>query len=103
MNDQTSSPAAARSTAEVPTASASKYLQQLCKHFQHKVPATFNAYAGRISFPAGDCDLSADDGVLKMTVTAKVASDLAQLQDIVDRHLVRFAFREELKVVWQKA
>ena len=38
------------SHAEIPTASASRYLQQLCKHFAHKLPVTFDPAEGRIGF-----------------------------------------------------
>ena len=35
-------------TANVPTASASRYLQQLCKHWAHNLAVTFDAREGRI-------------------------------------------------------
>jgi hypothetical protein len=92
-----------RSTASIATASASRYLQQLCKHFQHKRPVTFDPHSGQISFSIGECRLNADESVLKMTLTAADDTQMAQLQDVVVRHLVRFAFREELKVDWQAA
>ena len=38
-------------TASVPTASASKYLQQLCKHWQHNLAVEFNADHGTVVFP----------------------------------------------------
>jgi hypothetical protein len=91
------------STAQVATAQASRYLQQLCKHFDHKLPVTFDAQAGRIAFASGVCDLVADAGLLRLTCTAPDAEQLARLQDVVARHLVRFAFREELAVTWTAA
>ena len=39
-------------TAEVPTKSASRYLQQLCKHWSHNLAVTFTAEEGTITFPA---------------------------------------------------
>ena len=38
-------------TAKVPTASASKYLQQLCKHWQHNLTVEFTADHGTVVFP----------------------------------------------------
>lgn len=38
-------------TAAVPTAHSSKYLQQLCKHWQHNLPVTFTAEHGTVTFP----------------------------------------------------
>ena len=39
------------SHAEVATANASRYLQQLCKHFGHKVEASFDEKAGIVRLP----------------------------------------------------
>ena len=38
-------------TASVPTASGSKYLQQLCKHWQHNLAVEFTPEHGTIVFP----------------------------------------------------
>ena len=91
------------STAEVATTSASRYLQQLCKHFAHELPTSFDATAGRIEFPFGPVTLAADGARLTLGIAAEDAAKLAELGDVVARHLVRFAFREELAVVWSPA
>lgn len=39
------------STARYPTAHASKYLQQLCRHFAHKVAVRFDAHSGHAALP----------------------------------------------------
>jgi hypothetical protein len=96
------SEAAQRAEAEIPTVSASKYLQQLCKHFQHKLPATFDPQAGQITFPLGETKLAADDATLTILVEAANDEDLERLKDVVVRHLARFAFREELSVNWRE-
>jgi hypothetical protein len=89
--------------ARVATPHASRYLQQLCKHFAHKLPETaFDATAGRIPFPFGDCTLDASEpDVLVLRATAAGIDDLAKLQDVVARHLERFAFREPLTLTWR--
>ena len=38
-------------TAQVPTAHASKYLQQLCKHWQHNLAVEFTPEHGTVTFP----------------------------------------------------
>ena len=91
------------STCDVATAHASRYLQQLCKHFAHKLPTTFDPTTGRIDFPIGGVDLAADGERLTLTVTPTEADKLADLQDVVARHLVRFAFRETLAFDWRAA
>ena len=92
---------AVQAQARVPTENASKYLQQLCKHFQHKLPATFDAVAGMITFPSGEVRLAAEAQILDIVVTCGSLDDLARLKEVVASHLARFAFREELNVVWQ--
>lgn len=97
------SPNPQTSVADVATEHASRYLQQLCKHFAHKLPVTFDETAGQIDFSIGACRLAATDGVLTLTLTAPDGGEMPQLQDVVVRHLVRFAFREELAIDWRRA
>jgi hypothetical protein len=89
--------------ADVPTDKASRYLQQLAKHFAHKLPVSFDAQQGSITFGIGTCAMEADDTRLRLILTAADATQLPQLQDVVERHLVRFAFREELALDWTAA
>jgi hypothetical protein len=89
-----------RSVATIPTEHASRYLQQLCKHFAHKLPVTFDPHAGQIEFSIGICRLVATDTALTLDLEAPEAEQMPQLQDVVVRHLVRFAFREELAIKW---
>jgi hypothetical protein len=39
------------STVRVPTAHASRYLQQLCKHWSHNLAVTFSESEGTVTFP----------------------------------------------------
>jgi len=92
-----------RSMTDIPTEYASRYLQQLCKHFSHKRPVSFDEHSGQITLMAGECRLTADDAKLTVVVEAQDPSQLEQLQDVIVRHLVRFAFREELSIDWRPA
>ncbi len=88
-----------RSSAIVQTDQASRYMGQLVKHFAHKLPTTLEAGHGTIAFDIGVCEVTAGEA-LTLTCTAS-ADDMARLQEVVARHLVRFAFREnELQVNW---
>ena len=98
-----SATAAVRSTAEVATARAARYMTQLCKHFAHRCPVTHDERAGRISFAMGECRLHAATGVLTLSLEAAEAPRMAQLQEVVARHLLRFAFREDMQVDWRPA
>ena len=89
-----------RSSAEIATGSASRYLQQLCKHFGHKVEASFDDRVGSVRFSIGDCRLVAQGEVLRISLDAPDPEALLELQDVLERHLVRFAFRETLSIQW---
>src|SRR5689334_5480916 len=90
-----------QSLAEVATTNAERYLQQLCKHFQHKRPVTYDQRSGQITFSIGECRLAAGEGVLKLMLAAPDDAQMAQLQDVVARHLLRFAFREKMQIDWR--
>jgi hypothetical protein len=91
---------AVHSVAEVRTPLAARYLTQLCKHFEHRCAVTHDAESGDIAFAAGHCFLRAEPDVLRLSLEAADVPSLTQLQDVVARHLVRFAFREEMQVDW---
>lgn len=91
-------------TATVPTAQASRYLQQLCKHWQHNLTVEFDANHGTVVFPrdARGADHPADalvtfdatDSALRVRIDASSTEQLEGLEGAVARHLDRFAFRE---------
>ncbi|MFC5584568.1 DUF2218 domain-containing protein [Nitratireductor kimnyeongensis] len=90
-----------QSKAVVTTENASKYLQQLCKHFAHKVSVDFDTSRGKVGFPFGDCTMSADEAALTIECTAKTDEELARAQNVIDDHLTRFAWREKPEISWQ--
>ncbi len=91
-----------KSMAIVPTAHASRYLQQLCKHWRHKFDVTFDAHSGHVPLPLGTADLAAGDMALTVTCEVAEGGDLARMQQVVADHLNRFAHREgELAFQWQ--
>lgn len=90
-----------QSIARIETERASIYLQQLCKHFAHKRPVTFTPEQGEIRFEIGTCQLEAKGRMLTLKAEASDDASLAQLRDVVDRHLLRFAFREPPVIAWQ--
>jgi hypothetical protein len=99
------------SDVRVPTANASKYLQQLCKHWAHNLDVTFTPHQGRVVFPRnargadwpGDAvlELAADGESLDAHLSASAPGQLAALKDAVVRHVERFAFKEMLAFNWR--
>ena len=90
--------------ARVPTANGGKYLQQLCKHWQHNLAVTFTPDHGTVTFPKdargadwpGDAlvTFDADGETLSVRIDASSAAHLDALKGVVASHLDRFAFRE---------
>ena len=91
-----------RSEARVETERSSRYLQQLCKHFEHKLPATYSPEAGRIEFPFGVCPLTADAGTLTMRAESEDEASLGRLEEVIAKHLDRFAFRDKPAIDWAR-
>ena len=78
-----------------------RYLGQLCKHFAHKLPVTLEEARGSIAFPMGTCRLEAAEGLLLLRAEADGAEALERLQEVVGRHLLRFAFRAPPAIDWR--
>ncbi|MBM3609206.1 MAG: DUF2218 domain-containing protein [Alphaproteobacteria bacterium] len=93
------------SCSSVDTEHASKYLQQLCKHWSHRLEVEFDPQKGIVHFDAGRlCRFEAQDGRLAMRVETHSDGELERTQNTVIVHLKRFAFREEFgEVAWQRA
>jgi len=90
-------------TAIIPTENAKRYLGQFVNHFAHKLPFVRheNNERGEVEFPLGLCTLNADETRLSIIVNAGTADEMDKLKEVVDRHLIRFAFREDLAINWQ--
>jgi len=84
---------------QFPTLKASTYLQQLCKHFAHKIPVSFDDVSGRVELPTGPCVLDASNNSLHIQLSASTPEDLTRAKSIIDSHLERFAFREGFKTM----
>ncbi|MFS0770864.1 DUF2218 domain-containing protein [Sphingomonas sp. 1P08PE] len=92
------------SVARVPTGSASRYLQQLAKHWGHKMTVAFTAEEGTIDFPNGArLAMRAESETLDVVLSVPDGEDSARMRDVVASHLDRFAFREApLTFDWQE-
>ena len=90
--------------AVVPTKMASRYLQQLAKHWSHNLSVTFTPADGTIVFPRdvrgksfpsdATVTLKARERALELLIEASAPEQLDGLKGAVASHLDRFAFRE---------
>ena len=91
------------SLADIDTANASRYLQQLCKHWSHKFAVVFDQNQGTVPFSEdASLWLRANGDVLTLKLDANVER-LPTLEQVVREHLQRFAVREELVIEWRPA
>lgn len=88
--------------AVVPTTHASRYLQQLCKHWSHKFVVTFDPQEGTIDMSSARVSLLAGDDRLEIAVVADETKTLDRMEGVVADHIRRFAFREELTFDWKR-
>ena len=76
------------------TASGSKYLQQLCKHWGHNFEVEFSKTRGKVRFPSAVATMEASADALLVTIETDDKESVEQLKQVVANHLDRFAFRE---------
>jgi uncharacterized protein len=92
------------SHARLTTDRAVRYMTQLGKHWSHRFPVLLGEADCEISLPLGRCVMRADTDGLDITATAETAETLTTLEDVIARHLARFAFREgEITLAWTRA
>ena len=86
----------------IPTENASRYLQQLAKHWSHKFDVTLTDKEATIALPAVDLAMTAQNGSLHLTLTSENTEELEIMKTVVAEHLDRFAFKEApLPFNWQ--
>ena len=89
------------STAHVATARPERHIEQLISHLSHAATAEL-AGDGRGTVPLrqGQCVLTPGGDRLRMIASAADADGLSSVQDVVTRHLLGLATKEELSVDW---
>ena len=86
------------------TEQASKYMQQLLKHFAHKIEVEYDETDGKAALPTGPAELKASPSELRVRITGADDEALKTARHIIDSHLERFAFRENFTAMnWQAA
>lgn len=88
--------------ATVDTDNPARLINRLCKHFSHKIEASWNETEGDLTFAMGRCRLEAQSGALSLFCEAEDEQALTQVGEIVASHLERFA-GGEVEVHWQPA
>lgn len=98
-------------TGFAPTDKGLRYVQQLCKHWEHNLKVDYADGIGRIVFPRdargadwpGDAlvTLTAQPDGIAIRIDASAPGQAEGLKGAVERHIDRFAFREDgLSYAW---
>ncbi|MBK1440164.1 DUF2218 domain-containing protein [Parapedobacter sp. ISTM3] len=90
-----------KSISIIQTQAASSYIGKLCRHFRHKIEATYTPTTGRAIFPFGTCEMIAKPDQLVFDITASKAEDIEKIKGVLVRHLLKFSYKEELIIEWQ--
>lgn len=91
--------------AEVSTQRPERYLKQLASHLGQRCSISEETDGTRITLPpengTAHCLLSPQTETLVLRAEADDDDGLAQIQDVIGRHLERFGEREGLAVTWK--
>lgn len=96
----------ARTTAVIATENGWKYIQQLCRHWAHKLQVDLDeeAQRGVVTFDHAVATMQADTSSLKVFIDSHDEAELDTYKSVVANHLDRFAFREApLPFDWKSA
>ena len=75
-------------------------IARMCKHFSHKVPAQWDANSARIEFPTGNCEMASREESVHLLCRAADAEAMANLQQVITRHIPKLLWRDEQTVTW---
>lgn len=90
------------SKAEVMTTNGAVLMRHLCQHWGHKFPVECGVSTGRIELPQAVCALIAGPDALQVRAELADGADQTRMETVVEEHLKRFGFREELIFAWTR-
>lgn len=77
-----------------------RWAKQLVDHFSHKITVEDTDEGKLMHFSAGQGLVSHTTSAVLLTARATTADELSQVQEVLARHLERFAQREAITVSW---
>lgn len=88
------------SFASINTHRPERWAKQLVSHLGRRIPVESTPDGDVLSIGNGQGFVSIKDGSLVLRAKAPDAESLSGVEDVLARHLERFAARETLKVTW---
>ena len=86
-----------RTQAEFRSERCAGYLSTMARHFSQKIEVTQVDDAVHLHFICGLAVLSLNDDALHIRIISPSAPQMQQTCEVVESHLLRFAFREEFE------
>jgi caffeoyl-CoA O-methyltransferase len=91
------------SSATVTTDRAPRYIKQLLSHLGHRANTELaDDGTGTVTLSNGHCTMTPTEHSLRLAATADDEEALARVQDVVGRHLIRFANQEVVEITWER-
>lgn len=93
------------STGTVATDRPARYGKQLTTHLSRRHGGAWDeeTATGWIDLGDGRAELTTADGVLTISLTGPDEATAARIEEVVERHLLRFATHDELAVQWSRS
>lgn len=96
-------PAPLRSRADVVTDAPARYAKQLVSHLGRKEPFATDGATSTVQWATATASVVVGDGVLTLLAEAPDEHGVALVEDVLGRHLERFAARDALVVDWRRS
>lgn len=97
---------AATSTGFAPCEKPERYIQQLVKHWGHKMATSYDEGDGMGVFPFSEHTnvvMTAREGGIAITLTTETREENHRMRGVIENHIDRFAFREApLSYEWKE-
>lgn len=89
------------SHASVSIARPARYAKQLANHLSHKIQSTPTDTGWDLVFRQGTASIVVTENTIEFSTTAGTDEDTAFIQDVLARHLKKFAGKEgDLSIEW---
>jgi uncharacterized protein len=73
--------------ASIPTVNGAKYMQQLCKHWSHKLEVDLSEQRGVVKFPAAVATFEPGADALQVTIEGEEGEAVERMKGVVASHL----------------
>ena len=88
--------------ATIQTDKAERIMKTVCNHFARKTTASYEGNKGYVEFGDGKCEITVTSNTMLLQLSADNVDNLSRVQNVVVKHLLRFAPGENLQINWSE-